>query len=298
LTQPVSLRLGETTVAWYDDGDSLDPTMAPRPYLHPVRTLAGTTVTDACPPDHRWHLGVSVALQDVDKTNFWGGPTYVRGHGYRWLYDHGRVQRAEWLEQAPDRLAECLHWVDRNGLVILAEHRSLRAYAVGFPGSWRLDVEFGLENVTSHRVALGSPATNGRARAGYGGFFWRLPPHDGSLRVFTADADGEDAVHGTVTGWVAVTAADRSGRAWSVVIQHGDPPTRWDPWFVRVRAYPGVGSSLAWSAPVFLDHGQTTRRAFRAVIVDATAQDAPQVERWLHQARLSHRSGAETKNGR
>ena len=103
-SEPVTLSLGGTTVAWYDDGGALEPSLAPRPHLHPVRTLAGTPVTDACPADHRWHLGVSVAVQDVDRTNFWGGRTYVRDHGYQRLDDHGRVIRGAWLEHAADHL--------------------------------------------------------------------------------------------------------------------------------------------------------------------------------------------------
>lgn len=285
MSQTTPLRVGETTVAWYDDGDRLDQTLAPRPYLHPVRTLAGTTVTDACPADHRWHLGVCVAVQDVDKTNFWGGRTYVREHGYQWLGDHGRISRAEWLEHAADRLGERLNWVARDGSLVLEEHRVLRASAVPVPGAWRLDFTSILRNVTDRPIELGSPATNGRTRAGYGGFFWRLPRHDGSLRVFTAEQEGEEAVHGTVSGWIAVTAADPEGAGWSVVIEHGEPPSSWDPWFVRVEGYPGVGASLAWEVPVALGKGGELRRSFGAVIVDGKAADISQVEQWLRQAR-------------
>jgi hypothetical protein len=285
-SEPVTLSLGGTTVAWYDDGGALEPSLAPRPHLHPVCTLAGTPVTDACPADHRWHLGVSVAVQDVDRTNFWGGRTYVRDHGYQRLDDHGRVIRGAWLEHAADHLEERLDWVGRDGSVLLAEHRTLRASAVPVPGAWRLDLTFTLRNVAGRPIELGSPATNGRDRAGYGGFFWRLPAHDGSLDVFTADASGEDAVHGTVSGWIAATAADPGGREWSVVVEHGDGPSAWDPWFVRVAGYPGVGASLAWSTPVSLGTGHELRRSFRAVIVDARAVDTSRVELWLRRARL------------
>ncbi|WP_329238378.1 PmoA family protein [Actinoallomurus sp. NBC_01490] len=286
MTEPATLRVGGTTVARYDDGDGLDPQLVPRPHLHPVRTLDGITVTDACPADHRWHLGVSVAIQDVDRTNFWGGRTYVRDRGYQWLDDHGRVVRGAWLERTPDRLEERLDWVGRDGSVLLAEHRVLRASAAPVPGAWRLDLAFTLRNVTGRPIELGSPATNGRDRAGYGGLFWRLPAHDGSLGVFTADASGEEAVHGTVSGWIAATAADPDGREWSVVIEHGDGPSARDPWFVRVAGYPGIGASLAWATPVSLGPGGELRRAFGAVIVNARAVDTSQVELWLRRARL------------
>jgi hypothetical protein len=88
------LRLGDVPVADEVDGSDLDPNLSPRPYLHPVRTLGGTVVTDALPADHRWHLGISVALQDVEGWNFWGGRTYVRGQGYVWRGDHGRIEHA------------------------------------------------------------------------------------------------------------------------------------------------------------------------------------------------------------
>ncbi len=32
---------------------------APKPYLHPVRTLSGGLVTDYRPNDHRWHKGLA-----------------------------------------------------------------------------------------------------------------------------------------------------------------------------------------------------------------------------------------------
>ena len=91
-------------MAEYADGRGLDPTLAPRPHLHPVRTLSGTPVTDARPSDHPWHLGLSVALPDVDGANFWGGPTYLRGRGYTWRDDHGRIEHLGFAAPRPRRV--------------------------------------------------------------------------------------------------------------------------------------------------------------------------------------------------
>lgn len=44
-------------VACYLDGQGTIPTSSPRPFLHPVRTLAGVTVTARHPADHDWHCG-------------------------------------------------------------------------------------------------------------------------------------------------------------------------------------------------------------------------------------------------
>jgi hypothetical protein len=69
---------------------------------------------------------------------------------------------------------------------------------------WRLDVSSELTAVVD--VSLGSPGSNGAAGSGYGGFFWRLPPCSGA-RIFTSDAEGEPAVHGSVAPWLAWTAS-------------------------------------------------------------------------------------------
>jgi hypothetical protein len=73
--------------------DLLQPAkLAPRPYLHPVRSLAGTVATQSEPADHRHHLGLSIAFPDVNGTNFWGGSTYTPASGPVLLDNHG-VQR-------------------------------------------------------------------------------------------------------------------------------------------------------------------------------------------------------------
>ena len=49
----------------------------PKPYLHPVRTLAGELVTAFRPHDHVWHKGIAWSLPHVGEHNFWGGPTFT-----------------------------------------------------------------------------------------------------------------------------------------------------------------------------------------------------------------------------
>ncbi len=53
-----------------------------KPYAHPVRTLAGRTVTGYRPSDHRWHKGLQMTASHLSGQNFWGGNCYVHGEGY------------------------------------------------------------------------------------------------------------------------------------------------------------------------------------------------------------------------
>src|SRR5690242_14537465 len=118
------LVVGDVAVAEYVAEPDIGPLDGPRPYLHPVRTLAGVPVTDLLPEDHTWHLGVSVAMQDVDGVNLWGGRTYVRDQGYTWLDDHGRIAHAEWLARADNGFGERLRWLGTRGETLLTETRT------------------------------------------------------------------------------------------------------------------------------------------------------------------------------
>lgn len=258
------LRLAGRAVADYVHRPRLPATLSPRPYLHPVRTLGGVVVTELRPADHAHHLGVSMAVPDVAGVNFWGGRTYVRDQGPVALDNHGVQQHTGWLAPDPDGCAQVLSWT-REGRELLTERRTIRTYALS-ADAWALDITSTLTNVSGAGLSFGSPATNGRPGAGYGGFFWRAPKEgaaDPRPEVFSATATGEDAVHGSTAEWLAL-----AGRGWTLVFAGGDEETRRDPWFVRTGQYPGVGSSLAWERRLPLAEGAALSRRIVTVVAD------------------------------
>ncbi|MEU7799776.1 PmoA family protein [Micromonospora arborensis] len=265
------LVVGGTEVARYVVEPALDARHGPRPYLHPVRTLSGTVVTDALPADHVWHLGASLAVQDVNGSNLWGGRTYVRDVGYTWRDDHGRIAHTGWSERSADRLTHRLEWRDPHAAVLLTEDRRLTAVPLsGDVSAWRLDLDYTLRAPDGQDVRLGSPATNGRPDgAGYGGFFWRAVTAE-PASVFSASATGEETVNGTAEPWVALAGTGPDGRAYTLVFSGlGDG----DRWFTRTAMYPGVGVAFAFERPVTIAAG-TTRRGRHAVVVADGALDA------------------------
>jgi predicted dehydrogenase len=271
------LKVNGTAVATMQDGSGIRSTSSPRPYLHPVRTLAGTVVTDHIPEDHVWHLGAGVAIQDVDGINFWGGRTYTRDAGaYVWRKDHGRIvlESAEDVEGARH---ERLNWIGPDGKPLLREQRGWRWAAVG-NSVWQLTLDFALESATGRPVLLGSPGSNGRPQGGYGGFFWRLPKVSDAT-IWTPDLRGEDAVHGSVAPWLAWSGTFDAGTGGSLAAGGpglGHPatlvflasPQAPDPWFVRHSGYPGVGLSLAWESPVAVEPGRPVHRTVKVLIAD------------------------------
>ncbi|MFY1691079.1 PmoA family protein [Plantactinospora sp. WMMB782] len=296
----VRLRVrGETVAEYVLDDPFVDPRWGRRPYLHPVRTLGGAVLTDTLPEDHRWHLGVSVAMQDVSGSNLWGGRTYLRDVGYTWRDDHGRIVHDDWLPDAPagttpggttpggttsggpalggpapdgaasgrrdDGFAERLCWLDPSGATLLTEER--RVAATGLTGrddAWLLDFGYALTAPADRDVVLGSPATNGRPDgAGYGGFFWRVAP--GRHRAFSPAAEGEERVNGSTEPWLALAGAAADGRRYTLVfagLADGDH------WFVRTGIYPGVCVALAFARTLPVPAGSTVRRRHRIVVAD------------------------------
>lgn len=263
---PIALRLYGTTVAEYALEPDLDETLSRRPYLHPVRTRAGTVVTDALPADHRWHLGAGLAVQDVSGTNLWGGRTYVRDRGYTWLPDHGRIAHEGFISRRDDRLGQRLRWCDPAGVTLLTEERHLTARDLpGRTDAWALDFTYRLTAPPDRDITLGSPATNGRpGGTGYGGFFWRAAPGDAPPRVFTTTASGEDSVNGSTAGWVALASL---APAPYTLIFIGLGPAQ--AWFVRAKMYPGVCAAFAFEKPRVIPAGETMSGTHSVVVADA-----------------------------
>jgi predicted dehydrogenase len=281
------------------DGSRIRPTSSPRPYLHRVSTLAGTVVTDHMPEDHVWHLGVGVAIQDVEGVNFWGGRTYTRNAGaYVWRKDHGRiatlaVEAGESADKSGGWRTETLSWLPEGGSAesgapLLNERRNWSWAAVG-SSTWRLTLDFELTPAGPDPVALGSPGSNGRPEGGYGGFFWRLPAV-AEARVWTSIAEGEDAVHGALprpeAPWLAWSGNFRKGEpdggpATLVFLpQAAGPAPVNDPWFVRVAGYPGVGLSLAWEHAATARHDNPLRRRVTVLVADGLLS-TPDIEQLI-----------------
>ncbi|MFE6283821.1 PmoA family protein [Streptomyces sp. NPDC057877] len=255
------LRVAGRPVGRYVTRPELPERLSPRPYLHPVTTLSGTAVTELSPADHLHHLGVGVAVPDVEGHNFWGGRTYVRDQGPTELANHGSQRHVAYQLRDPDGFVQELRWM-AAGTELLRERRTVAATELTAT-AWALDFTFALTNPTSTPLSFGSPATNGRPGAAYGGFFWRARKENAAPDVFTPGAEGERAVHGQPADWLAL-----AGTTWTLVFAGATDATRRDPWFVRTAEYPGVGSSLAHTERVPLPPGDTLVRRVVTVVAD------------------------------
>jgi len=267
--QLAELWVEGVVVAELRDGSQAPDRLVPRPYLHPVRTRLGLVTTQAHPNDHPHHMGLGVAIPLVNDVNLWGGPTYAKNTGYRSLDDHGR-QVVTCLTERADGHTIDVDWLDAGGGRLLGESRTHAGRALADdPTSWVLRLDSVLTNVSGEACTLGSPGSNGRPGAGYGGIFWRAPAGDGPYAVTGVDGSGEEGLHGRPQAWVLLTSLGSGGRTgWSLLLAPGDERTAADPWFLRIGDYPGVGPALAWDAPLTLEPQARLDRSIIAIVAD------------------------------
>ncbi|MEU8869867.1 DUF6807 family protein [Streptomyces javensis] len=249
------LRHGHRVVGTYVHRPELPGTVAPRPYLHPVRTLGGVTVTGLRPAEDPAHLGVSMAIPEAAGWN---------------------QRHLSWLLRDPDGFVEELSWT-AGGRQLLLERRTVAVRSLGTE-CWAMDFTSALTNVTGEEIALG-----GAGHAG-GGFFWRVPRRPEPAHVFSADGEGEAAVYGRPADWLALATDD-----WTLVFVGATGDTRADPWWVRTGDHPGVGSALTWQRPLPIAPADTVTRRIVTAIAD-TRLSHPAAARLA--AQLSDRGAA------
>jgi hypothetical protein len=252
------------------------PVESPRPYLHPVRTLAGELVTDCRPGDHVWHKGISWSLPNVGSENFWGGPTYRRGDGYIQLDNNGTMRHdgfgpvqasrataggpvANWIS-----LAERLTWVTAAGEALFAEQRRITADVRADGAAWSCVFQTTMRNLGGQTVAIGSPTTEGRENAGYGGLFWRGPAAFAGGRVLTPEGAGGDEVMGRRAPWLAFATPA------ATLIFRDAPGNPGFPcqWFVRSSPYACVCPGPFFSAEVPVAAGTELALRYQVIVAD------------------------------
>jgi len=211
---------------------------SPRPYAHPVNTLAGELLTNFRPNDHRWHHGLSFTINCLSGHNFWGGVSYRKDEGYKWRGDHGTQQHVAWLEKSASRLVHTLDWRTAAGELLLQEERALTFDLIS-PKSWMLRWSAVFENVSGRTLQLGNyHSSQGLVGSHYSGLQFRgardlLDEHgDAAIGIFAEGGlVGETAVHGAAAHWMEWRGQkDTSQRKVMIRFHNNLGPLHW---FVR-----------------------------------------------------------------
>ncbi|MBV1849608.1 PmoA family protein [Catellatospora tritici] len=263
---------------------------SPRPYFHPLHTLGGDLVSLFRPHDHVWHRGIALSLPNVGTENFWGGVTYTRGHGYRQLPNNGsmRHQKFDRLDAEPDaaRVDHRLSWITEGGETWLREQRGFTVTTAPDSHAWVLTFTTALTNVSGRDIVMGSPTTEGRDNAGYGGLFWRGPRSFTGGTVYTEGKTGGDELMGVRAPWLGFTGRhDGHGRSSTLVFvdapDNADHPVQW---FVRAEPFACVCPAPFFSEEVTMAPDSTLRLRYAVAIADGD----PGLDGATHLATLAH----------
>lgn len=243
---------------------------APKPYLHPLRTLAGDLVTNYRPHDHRWHKGLQLTCTDLSDHNIWGGHTWVDGTGYTALDNIGRMDPVGTMTVGDDVVAHDLVWRSARGEDLVHERRSLRFRLID-DTAWALEWTGELRNATAETLSFGSPATRGLTGSGYSGLWWRGPRSftGGDVLLPTGLSPAADA-RGTDAEWLAfVGAHDGVDRSSTLVFEQIVPSDRFrTQWFVRSEEFAAVNPSWAFERTFPLAPGEQLQIGYRITIAD------------------------------
>lgn len=287
LQDAIELRYQEQTLFRYVYASQTPALESPRPYFHPLKTLAGNEISLFRPYDHLWHAGLAMSQANLSGENFWGGPTYTReAAGYVQLDNNGRMQHGAWQELVcaeEVRCVERLQWITHTGQAWIAEERRITVSEIEpEAGYWSLDLAFRLLNITSQPLIFGSPTTEGRPDAGYGGLFWRGPRSFLHGQILAAHGlEGPESM-GKSAPWLAFTGWHDGNREQSTILfidQPGNPryPNKW---FVRNDPYACVSCAFMFDEYYILPPDETLELTYRIVISNG-AWSRQQIEAYI-----------------
>lgn len=270
----ISVHAGDRHLLSYRYSPAEAQFESPRPYLHPVHTLGGRLVTVFRPHDHVWHKGIALSLPNVGPDNFWGGATYRREGGYAQLENNGSMDHERIVEiAATDETATFAHellWHTEQGADLIREQRRLGVHTGADADAWTLTFTSTLTNVSGSDIEIGSPTTEGRDNAGYGGLFWRGPRSFTGGTVIGADGTGGEELRGQRGPWAGFSGKhdDEGGESTVVMVDAEDNPRHPPQWFVRSEPFACLNPAPFFSETFTLHPDAPVTFSYAVVIAD------------------------------
>ncbi|NGN62361.1 oxidoreductase [Streptomyces sp. A7024] len=295
----VTVAAGETEILSYVYRPDPDPYEARKPYIHPLRTLAGNLVSGYRPNDHRWHKGLQMTASHLSGQNFWGGVCYLGPEqGYQRVPERvGSMRHDDFtaVEASDERvtLDSDLTWVANGGAEWARERRGVTVHSADADsGSYAIDWSIHLTNIRADGEPLrfGSPTTAGREMAGYTGLQWRGARDFTGGQVLTPAGPATDQeTMGTAAAdanWVGFTAEHDDVDAHSTLLFEHAPENaeaiHASHWFVRSQPIPSVAFSWAFFEEFELPPGESFAYRYRVVVADGA---------WDHERAAAHLKG-------
>jgi hypothetical protein len=231
---------------------------APRPYVHPLSTPSGITLSANAPADHPWHHALWSAIKFVNGVNFW------EEYG-----EYGVVHTVDLDQVAEGTIRATIEWINPDGVVAAGEVRTIVEREVD-DDAYALDWEFAI-TPTVDTVFDRTPYDDVHGWGGYSGLTLRGAPDFTDTRLLLADGTEHEAVRGTPSAFCALDGPN----AGIVLADHPSNDRYPTPWYASTRgATYGEGwanfvnAAFLWDAPMRVAAGETLRRRHLVVVHD------------------------------
>jgi hypothetical protein len=250
-----------------------------RPFVHPLTTPAGTTLTVDAPDDHPWHHALWFAIKYVNGDNYW---EEISPYGVLRHRDDPPLVAA--ASDDAISVGGFLDWVapDRT-TVVLRERRTL-THRPRSAEYYALDVEIEL---TPHLdVVLDRTPFNGDW-GGYGGLTFRGRPELVDSTLLLAEGAPTDRVTGQRAAWLHLEGRVDGQPVGVALFDAPTNPTHPVPWYASTRAanYGDgwanfVNAAFLWEEPRNVAAGDTLRLDYRVVVHDGSWSGARVEDEW------------------
>jgi hypothetical protein len=152
---------------------------------------------------------------------------------------------------------------DKHGLILyIAKYNS---------EYWKELFLFEFKNISGKQLNFGSPTTEGRPDAGYGGLFWRGPQEFiGGSVLDSAGRNDCDVIMGKPAHWLAYTGThtDTLQKSTLIFLDNPDNPRYPNQWFVRSKRFPMVSFAFSFDKIYLLSDQNSFSLRYRLLIAD------------------------------
>jgi hypothetical protein len=241
-----------------------------RPYVHPLRTPAGHTLSRNAPDDHPWHHGLWFTIKFVNEENFW---EEYDAYG---VLRHDAEPAVTEAEGGLVHIDGALIWTrpDRE-TTALREHRSWTYRPLG-DDAYALDFATALLAETDV-VYDRTPFTTW---GGYGGLALRGAGDWHDTRLLLDDGVERERTLGERSAWCALDGlvGDGDAPAGIAVLAAPDSPRFPTPWYASTRAatYGEDGwsnflnAAFLWDEPLAVPADEPLSFSYRVGVHDGT----------------------------
>lgn len=216
----IALLQGQTVLAHYEFAPDQDP----KPFVHPVRTSRGTTMTSYQPSDHVWHRGLWFAWKYINGVNYWEEDEDANGN----LASEGTTvsEKGEVLSFDGDvaALLHTLRYVDPTGKTVLREVRQVKIVPPTQDGTFGLDFAHAFTVGDEDLEFSATPITDETPWGGYAGLGVRAARTLQDFKALASTRQSGAEANGARAKWVDLSGVADGGNGIAAGVTIFDHP--------------------------------------------------------------------------